>query len=235
VAGGNSLITVPVMLYFGIAPRSAIATNMLALTFLSIGGTVPFLRGDALDRARLPLLTLLTLAGSILGALLVFVVPTPAIPLVISLCMLTVAAFWAIHGNRRGLSPTGPASKRFEIAGYIGTFLLGIYGGFFSGGYVTILTVIFAAAFQMPLVRAVATTKAVNIVSSLVATAIFAAHGLVVFRLGLILGATMFVGAMLGARLAKKMNEALLRRIVLVSVVMLAFKTLLYDVLWKHA
>lgn len=37
VTGCTSLITVPVMLQMGIEPDVAIATNMLALTFLSLG------------------------------------------------------------------------------------------------------------------------------------------------------------------------------------------------------
>jgi uncharacterized protein len=46
VTGGTSLLTVPVMLSFGFEPHVAVATNMLALIFLSLGGTLPFLRGS---------------------------------------------------------------------------------------------------------------------------------------------------------------------------------------------
>ena len=42
VTGGTSLITVPAMLQFGIEPRSAVATNMLALTLMSVGGSSIF-------------------------------------------------------------------------------------------------------------------------------------------------------------------------------------------------
>ena len=42
--GRTSLITVPVMLQFGIEPHVAVATNMLALIFLSLGGTLPLLK-----------------------------------------------------------------------------------------------------------------------------------------------------------------------------------------------
>jgi uncharacterized protein len=45
VTGSTSLITVPAMLQFHIEPRTALATNMFALTFMSMGGTLPFLRG----------------------------------------------------------------------------------------------------------------------------------------------------------------------------------------------
>jgi hypothetical protein len=41
----TSLITVPVILSFGVDTCVAVATNMVALIFLSLGGTLPFLKG----------------------------------------------------------------------------------------------------------------------------------------------------------------------------------------------
>jgi uncharacterized membrane protein YfcA len=84
------------------------------------------------------------------------------------------------------------------LAGYVLTFLLGIYGEFFSGGYVTILTAVYVAVFRFTFVEAIATTKLMNVFSSAVATGVFMWHGLVNSRLGLVLGATMFVGALVG-------------------------------------
>ncbi len=52
VTGGTSLITVPAMFQFHIDPRIAIATNMFALTFMSIGGTLPFLKRQDVNRKR---------------------------------------------------------------------------------------------------------------------------------------------------------------------------------------
>jgi hypothetical protein len=39
--GSTSLIAVPTMIAFGMEPHIAIATNMLALTFMSAGGSLP--------------------------------------------------------------------------------------------------------------------------------------------------------------------------------------------------
>src|ERR1700722_16859039 len=88
VTGSTSLITVPAMFQFGIDPRVAVATNMFALTFMSIGGSLPFLRGNDLNRARLPVLIALTLAGSLLGALLLLVVAQRSVPLIVSGAMI---------------------------------------------------------------------------------------------------------------------------------------------------
>ncbi|WLT39395.1 hypothetical protein NON20_07650 [Synechocystis sp. B12] len=42
VTGSNSLITIPVMMQMGIEGRTALATNMMGLTFMSIGASLPF-------------------------------------------------------------------------------------------------------------------------------------------------------------------------------------------------
>jgi uncharacterized protein len=52
---------------------------MVALIFFSLGGTLPFLKGKRPPRRRWLLLIFLTLAGSLLGALLLLVVPSKAI------------------------------------------------------------------------------------------------------------------------------------------------------------
>src|SRR4028119_312938 len=85
VTGSNSLITVPVMFQFGIDPRVAVATNMFGLTFLSIGGTLPFVGKNVFDRKRLPLFLILTLVSSTLGALLVGIISSKVMPLIVSI------------------------------------------------------------------------------------------------------------------------------------------------------
>jgi uncharacterized membrane protein YfcA len=230
VTGSTSLITVPAMFEVGIAPRTAIATNMFALTFLSIGGSLPFLRGQGLDRKRLPRLIVLTLAGSICGAFLLLIVPQGSVPFVVSAAMIGVAIFSLIYRQAGVYQSASAPPIAAEIAGYTLTFLLGIYGGFFSGGYVTMLTAVYVVMFRMTFVEAIATTKLVNIFSSGVATVIFMEHGLVNYRLGAILGATMFVGALIGARFAIRLGNEWLRRIYLTAVWLLGLKMLLYDV-----
>jgi uncharacterized membrane protein YfcA len=170
VTGSTSLLTVPAMLQFGIEPRSAVATNMLALTCMSVGGSLAFRGKNVMDRRRLPLRIVLTLTGSLVGAGLLLVMPAPVMPLMIAVCMMAVAVFSVVK-RHTGITPVAlQASRRAESAGYAVTFVLGVYGGFFSGGYVTLLTAAFVALFGMTFVPAVSTTKLVNAFSSFVAT-----------------------------------------------------------------
>jgi uncharacterized membrane protein YfcA len=226
VTGSNSLIAVPVMFQVGIDPRVAVATNMFALVFMSVGGTIPFLRtGTIKPRPLLPLIGI-TLVSSAIGALLVGIIPVAGIKLIVSAAMIAVVLFtvW----KRKAGTDVPQALPAYAVpATFIFTFLLGIYGGLFSGGYVTVLTTVFVGFAGMRYSEAVASTKLINVFSSSVATAVFMWQGLVDYRLGIILGLTMFVGAYVGAHYVTKVDDIWIRRVFLATVVLLALKTLI--------
>ena len=233
VTGSTSLITVPVLFQFGVDPRIALATNMFALTFMSAGGTLPFLRNESLDRRRLPILIALTLVGSAIGASLLLIVPERTVPLVVSAAMIGVAIFWTVYLHSGVVESGTRPSVASEATAYALTFLFGIYGGFFSGGYVTVLTAVYVVFLRLSFLEAVATTKLVNIFSSGIATVIFMWHHLVDYHLGVVLAFAMFSGALVGAHMAIRLGNQWLRRIFLAAVWILGLKTLLYDVLAK--
>ena len=161
---------------------------MFALIFLSLGGALPFLKGKVLPRKRLPALICLTLVGSVLGAFLLLIMPSKTMPLVISGAMILVAVFLIAQRNRGLSAPSEFPSRHMEAAGYDTTFVLGIYGGFFSGGYVALLTAAYVGFFCMTFLEAVGVTKVLNIFSSLIATAIFAREGIINWEAGIVLG-----------------------------------------------
>jgi uncharacterized protein len=229
VTGGNSLITVPVMFQFGIEPRTAVATNMFGLMFMSIGASIPFLRKGAIHPKKLSPLIIFTVIGSALGALLVGWISDKTIPIIVSAAMIVVSIFTLVKRDA-GIKSVPPAvaggfDSKLTIA-YGLTFLLGIYGGLYSGGYVTILTSVFVAFLGMTFSEAVAGTKFINIFSSMIASIVFMWQGLVDYKLGVILAVTMFLGAYIGAHFVTKLNDLWLKRIFLTTVLLLAVKTI---------
>ncbi len=225
VTGSNSLVTVPAMFQFGIEPKVAIATNMFGLTFASIGASLPFMQGDLINYKRLSPLVLITLVASALGAFLVGMLSSKAIPLIVSISMICVAVFILL--KRDGEVKSGViVSNTAKALTFALTFLLGVYGGLYSGGYVTILTTVFVAFFGMSFREAVAGTKFVNVFSSATASAVFAWHGLIDYKLGIILAVTMFAASFIGAKTVTKISEIWLKRIFLAAVFLLAVKTI---------
>jgi uncharacterized protein len=225
VTGSTSLITVPVMIAFGIEPHIAVATNMMALIFMSAGGSLPFAQKGMIERRLLPVSIGLTVVGSGIGALLLLRIPTGALQLIIAIAMIAVAVFSLARGESGATQHSVSNSSR--TAGYFATFVLAVYGGFFSGGYVTMLTAVFVLLFGLTILQSVATTKIINFFSSLVATIIFASHHVVDYRLGAVLGFTMFLGAVIGGHVAMRLPTVWLRRIFVVAVVALSVNMVL--------
>lgn len=230
VTGSQSLVTVPMMFQFGIDSRVAVATNMFGMTFMSLGGTIPFVGKGVFDRKRMPLFVILTLISSALGAGLVGLISSQLMPLVISISMICVVFFSLVKRNV-GVAKNQNQSASSEFLVYFLTFLLGIYGGLYSGGYTTILTVVYVGFANMTFTEAVANTKLINFFSSLVATIVFAAQGLIDYKLGAVLAATMFVAGFVGGKFATKINDVWLKRIFLATVLALAIKILFFDFL----
>jgi uncharacterized membrane protein YfcA len=139
---------------------------------------------------------------------------------------MIVVVIFSFFNYQAGVIPEEKPSSINRITGYFATFILGMYGGFFSGGYVTMLTAAYVGFFRMIYVEAIATTKLVNVFSSLVATTIFALNGIIDHLLGIILSIIMFLGGIIGSKIALKINNLWLRRIFLITVITLAFKTM---------
>lgn len=208
----------------------AVATNMFGLTFMSLGSAIPFVGKDVFDRQRMPWFVVLTLVGSTLGALLVGLISSKLMPLVISISMIFVVVFSFARRNV-GIEKRENSLPSASFWVYSLTFLLGIYGGLYSGGYTTMLTAVYVALAGMTFTEAVANTKLINFFSSLVATIVFALQGLIDYRLGAILAVTMFVSGFIGAKFVTRISDVWLRRIFLATVLVLAIKILVLDVL----
>jgi uncharacterized membrane protein YfcA len=126
---------------------------MFALVFLSAGGLAPLWKGGELPGSRLPFATILTVVGSVAGALLLTKVPVRSLQMVIAVAMITVAMLSFQNRNLLEVVKSNAAPSQAQvILGYVFTFALAVYGGFFSGGYVTLLTVIFIMFFHMALI-----------------------------------------------------------------------------------
>jgi uncharacterized protein len=227
VTGSNSLITVPLMFQFGIDEKVAVATNMFGLTFMSIGASIPFLRQDRINVRRVSPMIALTIVGSAIGAALVGLITNQGIKLIVTMAMIAMVLFTVVRRNPK-YRERHHVSRTSLAAAYALTFLLAIYGGLYSGGYVTILTATVIALLGMTFAEAVASTKLINVFSSGVATIVFAWQRLIDYKLGLMLAVTMFAGALIGAHYVTKLNETWLRRIFMTTVFLLALK-LLYD------
>jgi uncharacterized membrane protein YfcA len=109
------------------------------------------------------------------------------------------------------------------VAGFI-ALVVGAYDGFFGPGTGTFLIVAFVALLGDGLARASASAKVVNFASNLAALALFAWRGVVIWPVALPMAAGQLCGSWIGAHLAVRRGDALVRRVAVLSALALAVK-----------
>lgn len=209
VAGGTSLFTVPALVVFGVNAHEAVATNIAGLTALSAAASWRFARAGALPARPTLTLAALSLPAGALGGALAISLPERTLELVVSAAMLAVAGVFAARAHV-GAGGGAPGRGRLAV-GYAAAALLGVYSGLFSGGYVTLLTLVCVACFGTSLLGGIAITKAVNLLGSGAATAVFAASGAISWPLAAILIPSMALGGLAGAALTVRLPPRALR------------------------
>jgi len=228
--GGMTIITVPLLISLGIASKDAVAVNMFALTFLSIAGSFGFrqeMKNTSLK--TIVLLSIITAIGSLLGAKMLIFIDNLILKRIIAAMCFTIALLLIFNKNI-GLMENRilRGSKTRFIIGLLFVFLLSIYGGFFSGGYVTLLSFVLILFFGSNFLKAAFITKVLNTFSSFAACLIFYKENLIDFRLGIPLAISMGFGALVGAKMAVAKGTKWIRGLFIFITLVLAVKLLIF-------
>ena len=227
--GGTSLVTVPVLISLGMISKNAVATNMFALIFLSLSGAAGFRKEIRItDHKRFVLLSILTICGSLLGANFILSIEKDILKKLIAIMIFFIAGSFLLKKDLGILEKKEKISKLKFFGGALLVFTLGIYGGFFSGGYVTFLSYVLILIFGLNFLQAAFVTKIFNIFSSLVACAFFYYHDLIDLSVGIPLAFSMASGAFLGTKLALTKGNLWIRNLFIAVVIMLAINLLIF-------
>jgi uncharacterized membrane protein YfcA len=222
IAGGGGLITLPALLAAGLPPALALGTNKGQSVWGSGAALIRYARAGLVDGRVARVTFPAGLLGSLSGAALVLLVPPTLLRPVVLGLLVVVAAVLAFR-------PTAPAAPRpsahrsLAVAASI-ALVIGAYDGFFGPGTGTFLIFAFVIFFGAGMREASADAKVVNFASNLAAVALFASRGLVAWNVALPMAAGQFAGGLVGAHLAVRGGDRVVRWVVLLVVLALVVK-----------
>jgi uncharacterized membrane protein YfcA len=146
VAGGGSFITFPLLLVAGVAPIEANATSTIALWPGALASAWGYRHDFSADRRIVIVLSCVSIAGGLVGALLLLATPEQQfrrlIPYLLGFATLLFALSDKI-GAAVGSRSNHPA-RALTIVGLI-QFAVAVYGGYFGGG----IGIMMLAAFSL--------------------------------------------------------------------------------------
>lgn len=218
VAGGGSFVAFPALLFVGVPPIPANATNSLALwTGVTASGRAYRKRLDVPRRVLLPILAT-GFIGGIIGASLLLRTPAHTFMRVLPWLMLGATLLF-VFGKRlaRGRpSRIGhDATTMAIVAAAIFELVVSVYGGYFGGG-LGIVNLAMLSAVGMTDIHAMNALKSVLGISiNGVAAVVFVVKGAIYWPQAVVMIAGALVGGYFGAHYAQKLPQEWVRRFVI--------------------
>ncbi len=226
IAGGGSLLSLPVMIFLGLPPTVANGTNRVAILIQNIGASWSFHRRGLVSREWLLLAVPPAVLGAVLGTVAAVHIGELEFQRVLAV-ILVAAALWSIW-NPIQLQAEGNAElpeglRRWAfIAAF---FLIGVYGGFIQAGIGFILLAVTSAA-GFNLIRGNALKVTVVLAFTPLALVLFAWNGKVDWAMGFALAAGNFLGGLAGVHLQILKGHKWVRGVVTMVIVIFALRLL---------
>jgi len=227
IAGGGSLLTLPVMIFLGLPPTEANGTNRVAILIQNIGASWSFHSRGMISNEWLLLAVPPAMLGAILGTFAAVHIGDVAFQRILAVVLVAVAAMsiWRPIGGLPGqgspVPPTGARRWGFVAA----FFLIGVYGGFIQAGIGFLLLAATSAA-GLNLIRGNALKVGVVLGLTSVALVMFALNGKVDWAMGFALAAGNFLGGLAGVHLQVLKGHAWVRGVITVTIILFAVRLL---------
>ncbi len=224
MAGGGSLISLPVMILLGLPAATANGTNRVGILVSSLVGVRMFSEFRLLRPGLSIALSLPAVLGAVVGSAVAVNIDDRLFNRILSAVMVLAA----VSIMKRPPTPTAPASARFSVGRAIVSgivfFAVGLYGGFIQAGVG--LMIMFALSLLTPLSLVQINSVKVFVIGAYMipSLAVFVVSGKVDWVLGVVLAAGMGAGAWAGTHLAVRKGERWIKAVLAVVVVAMAVK-----------
>ena len=228
IAGGGSLLTLPILIFVGLPATVANATNRIALFIGGIGATQSFAKRGLIPAQWFKLALSPALVGVVFGTWGATRVSDVAFERIIAIVLLASAGLilWQPMPPDGGAQipdlPKG-AKKWFLVLVF---FVLGIYSGFIQAGVGFLFTAVFAAQ-GIDLIRANGIKAPLILMFTGLAMVLFAFTGLLSWVAGLSLAVGQYFGSKFGVRLQVLKGQRWVRTVLILAIVAFSIRLLL--------
>lgn len=225
ISGGGGFITVPALLLAGLPAHYALSTDKIQSFFGMATASFRFIKSGLIHwKVILPAIPA-ALVGSACGTSLVVLVDAELLSWLIMI-ILPIVAYITLskHFKRVATENDDPITTKQRVLCVVAAFAIGAYDGFYGPGSGTFLTIAFAFATSMGIIRANAHSKLLNLTTNIGAIVVFALNGKVLLVLAIACGIANMIGSWIGAGLVMKKGINIAKPCILIALGLLAVK-----------
>lgn len=219
MAGGGSLITLPLLIFLGMPVAVANGTNRFAILVQNVAAVGSFRSQGYSDVRTGVAFAVVTVPGAIAGAWFAVRVDETTFRALLA-SVLVLAVIGLLVPARRGTTP----GKRARLGAFLAFFAIGFYGGFIQAGVGFLLMLVLYQLLGLDLVRTNMHKVLIVMVFSLPALAVFVVTRSVAWSTALALAAGNASGAVVATRVAVRGGERPVRIVVALALLLMAIR-----------
>ena len=220
LAGGGSVLVLPVLILSGIPSPIANATNRVAILIQNMTGSYNFHKHQILDVRPVFHITIAAVLGAIIGSFFAVKLTSEIFDKILGMVFLFIL-FIMLRPHKQKNRFTKVLPKWLEFLIFL---VVGFYGGFIQAGVGFIFLATLNLIEEFSLIKANAVKVFIIMCYTLFAVLIFAINGKIIWKYGLILSAGNFIGAYLGVKAAIRKGEKFVRIVLSIAIVIACLK-----------
>ena len=224
VAGGGSLISLPILIFLGLPPSVANGTNRIAIVIQNATGIAGFKSKGISTFPFNIYLGISALLGSIIGAQIAVDIKGETFNRILAIIMVAVVLIIVFKPKIKIEELQERLTGKYLWLGIIAFFFIGIYGGFINAGIGFVILLFLHYVNRMSLVRANATKVAIVFTYTLSALAVFIYNDKVLWKVGLVLAIGNAAGAWFSSRISVNRGDNYIKGFLIVMVVVMAVR-----------
>ncbi len=224
VAGGGSLLSLPVLIFLGLPPSVANGTNRVAIVFQTALATAGFKSKGVSTFPFNIRLGISALIGAIIGAYIAVDIKGETFNKILAVIMIVVVIIIVFRPKMKLEELQERITGKYLWVGIIAFFFFGIYGGFINAGIGFIMILFLHYINRMTLLRSNATKVAVVFMYTLAALSVFVLNDKVNWKVGLILALGNGTGAWIASRVSVNKGDGFIKVFLTVMVVAMSIK-----------
>lgn len=224
IAGGGSLLTLPVLIFMGLPPSVANGTNRIGIVIQMIAGSAGFKSKGITTFPFSIYMGISALVGSLIGAQIAVDIKGETFNKVLSFVMIAVVLIIAFKPKLKTKELIERTTGKHLWISFVAFFIFGIYGGFINAGLGFILILFMHYFNRMSLVKSNATKAVIIIIYMSAALIVFILNDKVDWKMGLIMAIGTSLGGWFASRFSVEKGDGFIKIFLVVVVSFMAIK-----------
>jgi uncharacterized membrane protein YfcA len=224
LAGGGSLLTLPMLIFLGLPPSVANGTNRIAILIQSIVTNAGF-RSKGVNTYPFSIyFGISATIGAIIGAQMAVEIDGDLFNKILAIIMVVVVAYLVFNRKAKLEDLVERVSGKHLWTSIILFFFVGIYGGFIQAGVGFLMLLVLSGVNRFSLVKSNALKIVITGIYTVFAVIIFVMNDKVNWEYGLILAFGNAIGGWFASRWSVSKGDGLVKIFLVIMVIIMAIK-----------